>query len=148
MTNVDVKVFAEDLPYWKTSGSSPSKWLEKARRCLEQAGGIIEAEFSGDQGGMAAFVLAFMLEGDQFKIIWPVAKPKKQGEEQAARRQSATMLYHDIKSRCVAVRIRGARTAFFADLCLPGGKTAAQVSAPHLLAHMPKVLTCTLASGV
>ena len=138
---VKIETYAEDLPCWKTGASSPDTWLEKAKREIDRAGGEVLAELFGNQDSLAAFVIRFTLEGDTFNIIWPVAQPKKEGEESAAKRQAATLLYHDIKARCVSARIRGARTAFFADLVLPGGRVASEVSAPELMQRVPKMLT-------
>ncbi len=57
------------------------------------------------------------------------------------------MLYHNVKSRCVAARVFGARWAFMAELVLPDGKTAGQLSAPELVAMLPKVALLTSPGG-
>ena len=61
--------YAEDLPCWKTGGSSPDRWIEKAKVEIERAGGEVLGDYFGNEGGLAAFVLKFRLEGEElFKI--------------------------------------------------------------------------------
>lgn len=132
---------AEDVNYWKTSRTSPDTWLEKAKREITKANGVILGEGFGSepQTSRAAYMLAFEFEGERFKAIWPVL-PSKSGDERAARIQAATMLYHDVKARCVSAKVLGCRAAFFSYYLLPDGRTATEVSAPELLDAMPKLL--------
>jgi hypothetical protein len=51
------------------------------------------------------------------------------------------MLYHDVKHRCVLVKVFGARQAFFNYLMLPDGRTAAQAATAELVDLYPKLLT-------
>lgn len=86
-------------------------------------------------------MLGFEIEDDRYKVIWPVL-PSKSGNEQAARRQAATMLYHDIKAKCLTAKVMGARSAFFSYLMLPDGRVAAQLADPDLRAEaFPPLLT-------
>ena len=59
----------------------------------------------------------------------------------AARIQAATMLYHDVKAKCVSAVALGTRASFLTYLMLPDGRTAAQASAPELEQVFPKLLT-------
>ena len=86
--------------------------------------------------GRSAYMMAFEIEGDKFKVIWPVL-PSKRGNESAARRQATTMLYHDIKTKCLSAVVLGARAAFFSYLLLPDGRTAAEASLPELTEGIP-----------
>ncbi len=130
---------ARDLPYWKTSKSSAEEWVRKACRHIEEAGGRIELCLpSAFQAGRVAHVIGFAINGDSFKLIWPVLAHDPP-DDSAAVRQAATMLYHDVKSRVVAARVFGARWAFHAELLLPGGQTAGQLTSPELLEQLPPI---------
>jgi hypothetical protein len=133
--------FAEDVNYWKTGRADPGTWLDRAKREVAKAGGEIlgSAIVTEDATGRAGFMLMFRLNGERFKIAWPVL-PSKSGNEKAARIQAATMLYHDVKARCVSARVLGARAAFFNYLMLPDGRTAAQASTPELMDDVPLML--------
>lgn len=131
---------AEDVNYWQSGQSSPDTWIAKTRKQLEAVNGRILGEAYGRDGdGNAAFMLEFEIDGDQFKAIWPVL-PSRTGKERAAKIQAATMLYHDVKARCVSALVLGTRSAFFNYLMLPNGRTAAEASAPELMAGVPLLL--------
>ena len=135
-------MYAEDVGhYWQTSKTSPDVWLERAVNQILKIGGTVLAEAFGREpaSGSAAFMLAFEIEGDKFKIVWPVL-PSKTGNERAAKIQAATMLYRDVKAKTISARVLGARAAFFSYLLLPDGRTATEVSTPELLEAMPKLL--------
>jgi hypothetical protein len=135
-----IKIYAEEVNFWQTSQSSPDKWLERTKRQIEELGGKVLAEgFGSNDEGKAAYMIGFEIEGDKFKIIWPVL-PSKNKETIAARRQAATMLYHYIKSVCLYAVIVGARTAFFSHYLLPDGRTAGQIADNELLEAVPKML--------
>ena len=130
--------YAETLNYWKTGKSSPDAWIEKARRQIEKLGGVVTGEaFGRDGNGRAAYMLSFEIGGDAFRVVWPVLPVKNPRDERAARVQAATMLYHDVKARCLAAAVLGARTAFFAYLMLPDGRQAAEVGIPELARLSP-----------
>lgn len=131
--------FAEDLPYWKTGKSSFDSWLEKAERFLVESGGEVTRQATGREYGAEAMMMEFELDDDTFRVVWPVL-PSWQEERSAARRQAATMLFHDIKSRGVRYRIFGARVAFFEFLVLPSGATAQELGAAETVKSMPKLL--------
>ena len=133
MTEDKAAICAEDLPYWKTSGSSSGTWLDRAAHEIEKAGGTvhIRAEGRDPMRGCAAFMIEFELQGEAFRLTWPVV-PSKKGDDRAAKIQAATMLYHDVKARSVSAQVLGARTAFFAFLILPGNRTAAQAALPEV----------------
>ena len=83
--------YAEGVNYWKTSRSSPDAWMERARRQIEKLGGEVVAEGFGCEplSGRAAYLLAFTIGGDSYKVTWPVLASKT-GDEKAARVQAAT----------------------------------------------------------
>lgn len=130
---------AEDLNYWKTSKSAPSTWIRRAKDQIEGIGGRVLGEAFGreEAAGRAAYLLVFEIDGEQFKIVWPVLPSDN---ERAARRQAATMLFHDVKQRCISAQVLGARQAFFAYWRLPDGRTASEVSAPELMEVVPRFL--------
>lgn len=138
-----MSVEAEDVNYWKTSKTSPDTWIEKAKREIERAGGVVLREaFGRESGGQAAYMLEFKLGNDAFKVIWRVL-PSRTGNERAARVQAATMLYHDIKARSISAKVLGTRSAFFAYLALPNGRTAAQATMPELTQGIPRMFGAT-----
>jgi hypothetical protein len=125
-------MYAEELNYWQTSKSSPDTWIDRAKRQIEDLGGKIEAEgFGMDRNGKAAFMLGFSIEGNAFKIIWPVMKSYKENDK-AARVQAATMLYHYIKGVCLRAVVCGFKDAFFSHLMLSDGRTAGQIENEEL----------------
>ncbi len=133
--------YAEDVNYWKTSKSSPDTWMERARRQIEKLGGKVLAEGFGSEPttGRAAYMLAFDLDSERFKVVWPVL-PSKTGNERAARVQAATLLHHDIKAKAISSAVLGTRVAFFSFLALPDGRTAADIAAPELVRLVPAIL--------
>lgn len=134
------QIYAEDVNFWHTSQASPDKWIERTKRQIEGLGGKVLAEgFGSNHEGKAAFMIGFEIEADKFKIVWPVL-PSKNGEEGAARRQAATMLYHYTKGICLYAVVVGARAAFFSHYMLPDGRMASQLATPELLTAVPKML--------
>jgi hypothetical protein len=132
--------YAEDVNYWQSSTTSPDTWLGKAKTEILRAGGRPGAELFGNDGqGRSAYMLEFELAGERYRAVWPVL-PSKTRNERAARIQAATMLYHDIKARCVAAKVLGGRAAFLTYLLLPDGRTAADASTPELAERWPKLL--------
>ena len=133
--------FAEEVNYWKPGRSDPDSWIEKARKQVERLGGSVLTYAFGHEvsSGRAAFVLAFQIGEDKFKVIWPVLSSKT-GDDRAARIQAATMLYHDVKARCLSSAVLGARAAFLSYLLLPDGRTVSQMSLPELAEGLPACL--------
>lgn len=129
---------AENVNYWQTSKSSPDAWMDKTKRQIVALGGKVLMDAFGNEGdtGRAAFMLMFEIGGDTFKAVWPVLKSRK-GNERAAKVQAATMLYHDVKAKCVSAAVRGPRTSFFSFWMLPDGRTVSEVSAPELTQLIP-----------
>lgn len=132
-------IYAEDVNYWKTGQSAPDTWIDKAKAEIKAAGGTVGSEAFGNQGGNAAFMLEFMFGRDRFRVVWPVL-PSKTKNERAAKIQAATMLYHDVKAKCVSAKVHGVRAAFFQYAVLSDGRTAAQVAEPELVNVYPKML--------
>ena len=132
--------YAETINYWKTGQSSPDTWVAKAIKQIQVLGGnIVRHAFGSDTMlGREAYMLEFEIDGEVFKAVWPVL-PSKTGDNRAARRQAATMLYHDVKARCISATVIGARTAFFAYMQLPGGQTAALATSEQLASAMPSL---------
>ncbi|MBW1984664.1 MAG: hypothetical protein JRI53_08085 [Deltaproteobacteria bacterium] len=121
-------IYAEDINYWKTSKSGHSTWFDRSEKLIEEVGGsvLIQSVGKHPETGEARCMLGFKIGDDFFRVVWPVLESKT-GDIVAARRQAATMLYHDVKSRCVSSKVLGARTAFFAYLMLPDGRVTSEV---------------------
>lgn len=133
--------FAEDIKhYWKTSTSSPDKWLAKSADLIKKSGGKILAEAFGTAMGRGAFMLTFEIKGEHYKIIWPVLNSRNK-DEIAARRQAATLMFYDVKAKLMTAAVLGFRTAFFQYVLLPDGRTAGEVALPELSRAFPPLLT-------
>lgn len=132
--------FAEDLGhYWKTGSSSPDTWLEMAKKLIREVDGEITAEGFGSIGTQAAYMLAFRINDDKFKVVFPVLYSRA-GNTIAAKRQAATMLYHDIKAKCMVANVLGIKAAFFSYLMLPDGRVANEIATPELAQNFPLLL--------
>lgn len=132
--------YAEDCNYWKSGQSSPDTWLERTAKLIQGVSGTVVGEAFGRDAttGRSAYMLQFTLGSDRFKLVWPVL-PSRTRNEKAARIQAATMLYHDVKARCVSATVLGVRAAFFTFLQLPDGRNAAEAGTPELVATLPKM---------
>jgi hypothetical protein len=134
-------IFADDLPYWKTSTQAANHWIEKAGIEIERAGGEVIGDACGKlPGGGTALILQFRLGGDVFRILWPVVTPRSERDLPVARRQAATALFHDVKARCMSVRFLGARSAFCGFLLLPDGRTVGEIATRQPL-ELPEILS-------
>jgi hypothetical protein len=102
-------------------------------------GATITAEGFGEAGGKSAFMLAFGINGDRYRVVWPVL-PTRTGSVAAARIQAATMLYHYCKGVCLRAVVCGAKDAFFSHLVLADGRMASQVATSELEAMTPQLL--------
>ena len=85
-------------------------------------------------------MLAFEIEGERYKVVWPVLVTQS-GNEKAARIQAATMLYHDVKAKCISAAVLGVRSAFFSYLMLPDGRSAAELATPELDEMLPNLFS-------
>ena len=134
-------LYAEKCNYWKTSKSAPDAWMEKIIGEIESFGGqIISSGFGNEHmTGRAAYMVRFSVEDETFRMVWPVM-PSETGDTFAARRQAATMLWHDVKAKCVAAQVLGSRIAFFSWLELPDGRPMFQLANNELLEEAPRML--------
>ena len=112
--------YAETVSYFQTSQTSPNTWMDKTKRLIKELGGKVIMEGYGNepQSGRSAFMPAFEVGEDRFKLVWPVL-PSRSKNERAAKIQAATLMYHDVKARCLSAAIFGAQHSFFAFLQLP-----------------------------
>ncbi len=134
--------YAEEINYWKSSKSSPGSWIEKASGQIENLGGkVLTHAFGQDSSaGRSAYMIMFEIGIDAFKVIQPVL-PTRKKEDIAAKRQAATLLYHEVKSRCLRAVISGSREAFFQYMLLPDGRTTAEATIQELMEGVPLSLT-------
>jgi len=138
--------FAEDVNYWKSGKSAPDSWLDKAENQIIKVGGLMLGRASAFDNitGVEAYMLSFEIGDDRFKIVWPVLKCKdenKPGNKMAARRQAATMLYHDVKAKCMIAQIFGMRKAFIPYLVLESGGTVVDMSTYELSISIPQLVS-------
>jgi hypothetical protein len=134
--------YAEDMNYWQSSKTAPDTWIEKAKAEIIRAGGKVLGEGFVSEGttGNAAYMLMFGFGLDSFKAVWPVLPTRSGKYQSSAKTQAATMLYHDVKARCVAAKVLGTRAAFFNWFVLPTGQTASEAAAPDLVRMIPRIL--------
>jgi len=129
--------YAEDIGhYWQTSQSSPDQWMQKTRKLIENLDGKVVAEGFGATDETAAYMMAFELKGQKYKVVWPVL-PSVTGKTLAAKRQAATLLYHDIKAKAMTASVLGTEVAFFSYMVLPDGRTASELTKPELSQSFP-----------
>lgn len=139
-------VFADDINYFKTSTTQAHTWVARAKKEITRLGGKITAEAYGSQDDVSVFMLAFTLGGEQFRINWPVLPVRNKKDEAAAIIQAATLLYHDVKHKCVVAKIKGVNRAFLEYLMLPNGSAAGDVAAdPRRL--LPQILALPERAG-
>ena len=132
--------YAEDIKhYWQNSNSSPDVWIDRAKTIIKDMGGEILADGFGSAGGQAAFMLAFKFKEQQYKVVWPVL-PTHCGKELPAKRQAATMLYHDVKAKAMTASVLGVEVAFFSYMMLPDGRVSSELAKPELVDAFPKLL--------
>lgn len=133
--------YAEDVGhYWRTSQSSPDMWIERAKKVIKDMGGEILADGFGSAGGQAGFMLGFKFKEQRYKVVWPVL-PTYSGNEILAKRQAATMLYHDVKAKAMTASVLGVEAAFFSYMMLPDGRVSSELARPELAELFPKLLT-------
>lgn len=132
--------YAYESPFWKTGKSSSDTWIDRTRKLIEKAGGehIMESYGCDHSCGRSAFMIAFSIGEDKFNLVWPVLLTRDGSELKAAKRQAATMLYHDVKNKCVKAQVFGARVAFFEYVMLPDGRNVSTLSDNELLNYNPK----------
>ena len=129
--------FAEDIGhYWQTGRSAPDAWLDKTRKIIESVDGSVVAEGFGSVKGKAAYMMAFKIGNDSFKVVWPVL-PSRTGKPAAAKVQAATLLYHDIKAKVMTASVLGAQVAFFSYMVLPDGRVTSELARPELSEAFP-----------
>lgn len=134
-------LYAEDCNYWKSSTTQPDTWIEKGLALIRKMGGVIGAWGFGaePETNRAAYMLEFRLQGETFKLVWPVL-PSKQHDSVSARRQAATMIYHHIKARTIEAQVLGARVAFFQWVKLPDGRAMYQLTDNQIATNTPRLL--------
>jgi len=135
-----IQPYADDLPYFKTSKMASDSWIDKAKVEIVRAKGQVETEAFASGDGKEAFLLGFSFGEDRFTIHWPVLKPRDIKDAKAAKVQAATMLYHDVKSRCISARVMGVRSAFMGYLLMANGQTADQVSNAEYMLLVPRMI--------
>lgn len=131
--------FAEDMAYWKTSQSGIKTWLDKTEKMIVEIGGTVNTRLVGRQGSREAIMLVFFLQNDTYKIVYPVLPTKKNTDRNAATRQCATLIYHDVKSRINRIKIFGARITFSDFLVLPSGTTIAEIGNDYSIADIKQI---------
>ena len=133
--------YAEDVGhYWQTSQSSPDVWIDRAKKIIQDLNGEVLADAYGSADGNAAFMLAFKIKGQKYKVVWPVL-PSVSGKIAATKRQAATMLYHDVKAKAMTASVLGVEVAFFSYMMLPDGRAVSELPRPELADAFPKLLT-------
>lgn len=132
--------YAEDIGhYWQTSQSPPDTWIDRAKKIIQDMGGEIVADGFGSTGERAAFMLAFKFKEQRYRVVWPVL-PTYSSKETSAKRQAATLLYHDVKAKAMTASVLGFEAAFFSYMMLPDGRVSSELAKPELAEVFPKLL--------
>ena len=134
---------ADRANYWRTGQRDPDTQLDRAACLIIDAGGVIKARGIGMFGGNEAVLLGYELDGESYRITWPVLIPRNEDslkDRRAARIQAATFVYHDVKSKCMAAQVLGTRAAMLPYLLTANGRTMAELSNPELEKSLPKML--------
>jgi len=135
---------AEDVNYWKTGQAAPDTLIDKAEKLIVEVSGTILGRGFVSSVGEAAYMLMFQIDDASYKIVWPVLHSRT-GNQVAARRQAATMLFHDVKAKCMTAKVMGIKKAFFPYLLLPDGRTAAEIAVPELAdsieLYLPQIIS-------
>lgn len=139
-------VYAEDVNYFNTSTTHFETWIERAKKEITAIGGEVLQSGYAEKGIAGTFMLECIIGGDKYAIRWetlPARKPKT--SVASLKRQAATLLYHDVKYKCVMAKIRGVRATFLEYLSLPGGQTMGEAVAnidqlKAMLANTPIML--------
>lgn len=132
--------FAEEVSYWKTSKSGVESWLDKTESLIDSIGGNTDTRIVGKSGGKEGILFGFFIDGDAYKLMWPVLPTKNEKDRGAALRQCATLIYHDTKARINRVKIFSPRVVFADWLVLESGKTIAEVGHDSVPASLVKLL--------
>lgn len=119
--------FAKNLSYWKTSQSDPDKWLDKTEKIINEIGGEVHTRFFGTFNKVSVCIFGFNIGNDNFRMTWPILPVDTDKEKAAARRQTATLIYHDTKAKINSVKIFGPRIGFANYLITEGGKTVSEI---------------------
>ncbi|WP_338765917.1 hypothetical protein WAF17_02655 [Bernardetia sp. ABR2-2B] len=131
--------FAENMPYWKTSQSGVETWLDKVEKMIVEMGGQVDTRLAGKQRGREAILFEFTVQNDIYKILYPVLPTKKDKDKNAALRQCATLIYHDVKSRLNRIKIFGIRVVFSDYLVLDNGQTLSQIGNDYSIADIKQI---------
>lgn len=130
------------MPYWNTGRSDPDSWLDKAEKIINDLGGAVTARGSAEEEGVAMFMMKFRAsDGSVFIVRWPCLSIDNEKERPSARRQAATMLYHDVKNRALNARVFGLEFAFLQFKALPDGRTVGDLTTaeiPKLIGYNPE----------
>lgn len=133
--------YAEDVKhYWETNQNSPDTLIDKAKALIEGVDGKILGSAIIEQLGKVAFMLAFQIGQEQFKLIWPVLEPKNPKKMKSAKRQAATALLHHVKALVVLAKFFDAKFAFGHYLLLKDGRTVGEVVDSGAFERLPMLL--------
>ncbi|MHC1733425.1 MAG: hypothetical protein AB9888_15510 [Bacteroidales bacterium] len=133
------KKLAEYTNYWRSSRNPAEYWIDKAVAELKKIDATIKSQYFGDEDGKSAYVLTVSIEGNDYRIVWPVMPCEYASDDnrKAARVQAATMIYHDIKARCISSQAIGIRTAFMPFLVVNNGKSLCELDTEEIVAYLP-----------
>lgn len=131
--------FAHDVPFWRTSRTSPDIWIDRAKQLLRDLGAtdVLEGFAANEERGF--FAITFKHGQEKFRIAWPVLPVKNATDLPAARVQAATCVYHDCKNKAMTACILGVRTAFIGYLLLPDGTTVGETTSHRLTEYVKDI---------
>ena len=86
------KIFAEDLPYWKTSNLGLDSSMTRIVKEITKAEGRVTGKAVVESENQAFILIEFYFGADQFKVDW-YALPSKKGDRRAALIQAAHEIF-------------------------------------------------------
>lgn len=133
--------FGEDIGhYWRTSKKDAGYWLNSVRDMIVSIPGCkVLKKVDYEENDQNFFLVEFTVGLDWFKIIYPVLPVRQLKDREAARVQAVTLMFHEVKSRMMLIKIFGIHYAFLNYLVADNGKTVSQMAVPEL-AKLPILL--------
>lgn len=131
---------AEDVNYWRTGRSAVDSWIDKCCRLIDEVGGTIIQKGMIWQNGDSVCLLAFSIDGESYRVGWPVLKTRAgDSDDPAARIQAATFMYHDVKAKVMIAKVLGPRCAFIGNLMVTKNSTVGELNNLQLQKALPQL---------
>lgn len=141
--------FAQDANYWRTGKTSPDVKMDQVAMMITEAGGEVTGVMQGHQDGHAGICINFLIDDHPYRIAWPILPIdlKRDSNPAAARIQTATFIFHEVKAIVVKAQVMGLSTACVPYLLLKNGRTVAESSSAQIESNLPATLLAAPVAG-